>query len=330
MQADLGAYFQKHSKVTVNGEPAIDMTTLVEHDAAVKHWKTFVPVSMSTKFDGLREAMNASAIRRGQSSLDDEERTIAQSATMPKRLRGPPIKVAYTLPEVTAFLWDSLAQRLQISWLVEIGRPAYDVAKDRLGKMFSACATGRFQLEHRWPANDAQWQTAAKLILSGCSTLDMEALRITSIDDCVSDIELICARECSVNINRDLARQLIAPICMNIVEGSHFLAKTICRMDLMNEILGETLSMHVRSHVRRLDFGLGEGSLPDTTATLNTLLQELTDTRQKLTMVKDMARRSDVAAITDLCGQSKMMPRQKPKIVELMRLFGQRNITKNS
>ena len=46
--------------------------------------------------------------------------------------------------------------------------------------------------------------------------------------------------------------------------------------------------MHLRSRVHRLDFGLGEESLPDTTAMLNTLLQELIDTRQKLTMVREL------------------------------------------
>ena len=150
------------------------------------------------------------------------------------------------------------------------------------------------------------WESRARCIYSFLHADDASFverdLRPLTIDECVAKLALIVAESCGVCINEDLANDIIAPICSRYVEPCAYVAKTVVRTKLMEDLVGTGLLRVVRDHVFRSDAGLPDREVP--AATADVLLQELVATRAQLARLKQSAFDPTVSiSETDIGGE---------------------------
>ena len=293
---DVRQFFKDEARYTVNGYPAVDVTTI--HNT-IPTWSTIIPIGRFTP-PTLPHAFERAGARRG-AVIDNERREITHSRSFEKRPKGQPPKHAYTQPEVVAYMWDEMACRLDAQWRSV-------VESDEVRQRKTAYT------HTHWPSDEVEWQNASRLIISGCASLADADMRDRSIEECIADVEETCARALCVQIDISLVKQLLSPIVINIVHGSTLLVRTICRRDIMHELVGESLSVRLRAYSHRTDFQLDDYSIADGSQSVtDVLLQELVHTRQRLTLVKDVGRTGRVEDVPMICGKSVFMPAPKFK-----------------
>ena len=73
-----------------------------------------------------------------------------------------------------------------------------------------------------------------------------------SVDDVVSYIREVCVHASCADINENILRDHISPLCMHI-QPSVFLAKTLLRCIVLDEVVGTTVANAVRRYAYEND-----------------------------------------------------------------------------
>lgn len=113
-----------------------------------------------------------------------------------------------------------------------------------------------------------------------------------------------------MSLDTQLIKDYISPLFIRVVEPSGFAARTICRSRIMEHSLGVCLASAVRDYMHATDFGLDCGSAID--APIDSILNELTRTREDLSRLRASARNSYEQAVPmrlDEIGESYIMHR---------------------
>ena len=103
---------------------------------------------------------------------------------------------------------------------------------------------------------------------------------------CINLVQEHTAWATGVSLNTEILEAHISPLFVQLIPPSAFAAKVLCRTSIMEEVIGTSLSMHLRRHMYARLCGRDAGNAIDST---QALLQELSDTRAELTRVRAAA-----------------------------------------
>ena len=108
-----------------------------------------------------------------------------------------------------------------------------------------------------------------------------------------------------MTVDVDVIRDHIAPICLTTTEPSIFLAKTLARSSVIDEIIGPKLAVQVRAYMHAIDFNTDPteqhaGLMP-------TAMHEIISLRKQLLAVKVATENGRIDAVRDLAGSSMVL-----------------------
>lgn len=156
---------------------------------------------------------------------------------------------------------------------------------------------------------DELWRIAAPIISHGLSRSTASDLHPIDIDQMCEEVCDLIAGAAGVTIDKSLFKEHIAELCQ-LIEPSLFLAKTLCRCDVVSEVLGEGLSKHARGSLHCCEHGAA--MITPQTSTTQTLLQELVETRQELTRFKSAAACGFIGSFDVCVDRSTLIRRKAP------------------
>ena len=191
------------------------------------------------------------------------------SEKAPKRSRQD-----FALHEIVAVLWEGLRVEVDRAILRLIGRTMD--ADPRVYKKFHA------------PVNTLtgeQWNQAAAIIAHALPDGQDDLQNLSSTAECAELVTEYCACAFGVALDAKLVEELIGPLCIQgIAEPSAFLAKTLARCDVMEEVLGKRLCVHLRQFMHESAWGLE--CVREPVQATDVLLQELVETKRELAHAK--------------------------------------------
>ena len=200
--------------------------------------------------------------------------------TVPKS--GPPLKqeLSMTFHDFHGFLWDYGLVRPVQKYMVNVAsRQHVHIAK-------------RYKRELP-EITEAHWEHVATLLANALphGARELEPLTIEDMCTAVGDFVV---RSAGVSFDKLLLQEHVAALCQRL-EPSMFLARTLCRCDIMIELVGKSLTSQLRMFMHHIDHSLDPPSSDD--STVQTLLQELVETRQSLTKLRDGVARGFVGHV---------------------------------
>ena len=140
---------------------------------------------------------------------------------------------------------------------------------------------------------EAHWEHVATLLANDLphGARELEPMTIEDLCTAVGDFVV---RSAGVSFDTLLLQEHVAALCQRL-EPSMFLARTLCRCDIMIELVGKSLTSQLRRFMHHIDYSLGPPS--SDASTVQTLLQELVETRQSLTKLRDGVARGFVGHV---------------------------------
>ena len=131
------------------------------------------------------------------------------------------------------------------------------------------------------------WELVAPIITKGLPNGD-DLFKHTTIDAVCDFITTSCAKSCGVSIEKELVMQYAAQLT-NFYDMSDFLALTIARTAVMDELLGKRVARMVRIALSYSNYDNGDPP-PITRDDVNAIARELAHTQQELTKYRIAAR----------------------------------------
>ena len=129
------------------------------------------------------------------------------------------------------------------------------------------------------------WEDAASWIAGAIPLCSSSALlEPVSIEECCEMVRMYCATCFGGMIDAALLKEYVAP-AIQVAEPCRLFALTVCRSEIMKEIVGHSLSAQLRSSSHASACGL---SAPAHLPAIDVLLRELVETRQELTKLRNM------------------------------------------
>ena len=105
------------------------------------------------------------------------------------------------------------------------------------------------------------------------------------VPDCVSYISAICESSCNVRPDTTALQEMVSALCVNCVEPSLFLAKTLVRTYTMECIVGKSLSASMRIYEHAREFSL-DVAMPSISEAQTAILNELVAARKEIADLK--------------------------------------------
>ncbi len=102
-----------------------------------------------------------------------------------------------------------------------------------------------------------------------------------------------------------VTRDHIAPICLTTTEPSIFLAKTLARSSVIDEIMGPKLASQVRAYMHAIAFNTDPTE--QYADIMPTAMQEIISLRKQLPAVKVAAENGRIDAVRDLAGSNRVL-----------------------
>ena len=219
---------------------------------------------------------------------------------------GNRVSDAFTMHETCAVLWDDVA------WHVDqFVRRALDphFTEPKKKRHRSECDLQRKGVDIYWPRRDSDFENTAQFIMSGLQCCTDGFLDKTSVEDCAQIITDIVYSAVGARLNASLVHDHIAPICVNFAEPCVFLARTIVRSMIMQELIGDTLSKTLRrvDHCHMFGTLVGDNlSTPQLPPNdVGELIDELVNARAQISRMKlALHRGTNAADATADCGRS--------------------------
>lgn len=305
--------FSSDNRWSVAGEPAIPTTDVLTLLAQLPQE---FPKGKCLQHGIVEEAFKACAARRGADL--DLARPITRNAKGSSRLPS----CAFTASEITAFLWDQIVFELikkmrclssGSTTLLGVKRPRdeHSVFVDPVvGASVKLDSDLRQAARPRggrtvWPSCTEEFNVSARVVVSGLPNPPIGYLTAISVDACAEEIATMCCCGLGVSIDEAHVRARIAPLCMDTVEPSVFLAHTLLRCECMTEIVGVTLSKQMLGYMHARNFDR-DHTEPDRD-TVSSLLQELIQTRATLNKYTELASTGAYSVLTSLVGTSTVL-----------------------
>jgi hypothetical protein len=166
-----------------------------------------------------------------------------------------------------------------------------------------------------WPHDDAEWDRCARDLTN---TLPYDAAAMLdpiSVDDVVSYIREVCVHASCVDINENILRDHISPLCMHI-QPSVFLAKTLLRCIVLDEVVGTTVANAVRRYAYENDWKVPlevSNDASSSIAMLNATVQELVDTRRLLVEARTLSAAGRHDLVRESLGDSLVLAKAPPQ-----------------
>ena len=211
-----------------------------------------------------------------------------------------------TLVELTAYIWDEVAMNLDAR-VNELS-----IHKDRIQpyKKRKHSTANRAQCDENgvaltWPSTDTQFTDTAHFIISAIGDAGKNMLEPVSLDECAGQIMELVLAAFGVQLDTRTTCDHIAPLCINLIEPSQFLAHTIARTDIMHEIIGTTLSMQLRRFIHNTDLGLDQDVSYSENA-FPAVISELIETRQQVAQLKYAVTAGKGDEMVVKCGGSRV------------------------
>ena len=164
---------------------------------------------------------------------------------------------------------------------------------------------------HGWPQNGSDFLSAARHLVAALPHGSDQLLAPHSISlvmEVISDNVMIAS---GAAIDQMLLQDHIAPLCQ-LLEPTDFLAMTITRCTIMEEVIGKTLATTVRRHCIQEDWNLELPDL-DTNHKLQSVRREFLETRGQLVRMKTYIVNDQPVRALELCGKSMLISLAKPR-----------------
>ena len=227
---------------------------------------------------------------------------------------------SYTKAEVSEWMWSIIVSYLDAKALAPLPRTQpFRSSRDGKSQQHVVAEWG-----NGWPQSDIEWRNGANVIISLLHAADDSSatystfcqgsgsdnllgattdplLSPVAIEEVMEYIRESIVHAVGVSIDRDLLQQHFSPLCLS-VEPSLFLAKTLVRSSILEELIGNTLATVVRRRQVESDWAVHLGANEDDL--LRKISQELTDTRQHIAVMKTEAARGNFKELTQMIGPS--------------------------
>ena len=133
------------------------------------------------------------------------------------------------------------------------------------------------------------WHALKTLIVSALPDAESAVLlEPTGSETVVESILMHSLYAAGVEVDKHLVQKLVAPLCVSFCEPCELLARTVCRSDIMEEVLGCHLRRTLFNYMHYSQWHLDVPEPEDQSSVAQVLLQELVETRQKLTELKSV------------------------------------------
>ncbi len=223
---------------------------------------------------------------------------------------------SYTKAEVSEWMWSVIASYVDAKILASLPRDSNrkDARRCKSQQHLNALDG------HGWPIDDAEWRCGANAIISllqsddsqtwpidcsgGCSSKGVDPyLKPTSTDEVIEYVAEAVLHFTDVKLNMSLLHDHFGPLCLTL-EPSLFLAKTLVRSTILEELVGNTLAIVVRRRQFESDWMVVLCLGGDEENTLARVSQELVESREQMLHLKMEVTRGRLDRVRDLCGRS--------------------------
>ena len=216
-------------------------------------------------------------------------------------------RIAYTFGEVCEMLWDLVAKHIDIKMVLLLPRAAHKA-------LLPAGDFYRSHYTHRgWPNSEEAFSCTAKALASAIPVQAAGQLVPGSID---TVMDMICNETfmaTGIDVDRGLLKDHIAPICMEL-EPTPFLAKTLLRTRILQEVIGDALCQRVRSYCFRSDWQIDAPSLTSDESLHHAVAQELMNARKTLNDVRVHLANGHAQRARDASGVPRVVTAEECKI----------------
>ena len=222
-------------------------------------------------------------------------------------------RIAYTFGEVCEMLWDLVAKHIDIKMVLLLPRAAHEALLSAGDvRRFHYQRVGRRQ-QTRWPSSEEVFSCTAKALASAIPVQAAGQLVPGSID---TVMDMICNETfmaTGIDVDRGLLKDHIAPICMEL-EPTPFLAKTLLRTRILQEVIGDALGQRVRSYCFRSDWQIDAPSLTSDESLHHAVAQELMNARKTLNDVRVHLANGHAQRARDASGVPRVVTAEECKI----------------
>ncbi len=185
--------------------------------------------------------------------------------------------IAYACGEVCELLWDSVAQYIDCKVVSSLSTSA---KKALLPESVFYKRCGKLK-QGGWPSSEEVFSRTAKALVSVMPVQAVGQLAPGSID---TVMEVICNETfmaTGLDVDRELLSDHISQVCMQL-EPTPFLAKTLLRAQVMQEVLGDAVAQRVRSYCFRSEWRIDVPSVTTDESFHQAVMQELHEARKAL------------------------------------------------
>lgn len=282
-----------------------DLMSDVETSAVLPHFISMrTPGLLKVAYNTLDNAFTEMFADR---DLAMPTRTGVQRITSNAKRHGI-TRIAYTFGEVCEMLWDLVAKHIDIKMVLLLPRAAHKALLPAADFRRSTHYTHR-----RWPNSEEAFSCTAKALASAIPVQAAGQLVPGSID---TVMDMICNETfmaTGIDVDRGLLKDHIAPICMEL-EPTPFLAKTLLRTRILQEVIGDALCQRVRSYCFRSDWQIDAPSLTSDESLHHAVAQELMNARKTLNDVRVHLANGHAQRARDASGVPRVVTAEECKI----------------
>ncbi len=203
---------------------------------------------------------------------------------------------AYKVSEVCEWLWDVVASHLDMNMMERVGESAMKALQSNSGYSLALYRFSKRAVQKRssWPKDDIQFGRAATALAAALPAQDKELLQPSSLDVVLDVVveTLMFATGIEEAVDREILRDHLSPICTQL-EPTRFLAKTLMRTAMLEEVLGPSLSLRLRTYAYERDWMLDlsdphlhSSHVASEHGLLQSVVKELAQSRQQLHSVR--------------------------------------------
>lgn len=219
----------------------------------------------------------------------------------------PHAKSVVTLTDVVALLWDQVTLRVD-----QLGRGRVNPYLSKRQRRYLIVLPFEDTCEHSrfldWAPTEEDWAVVGRTIYGGIHGASCaDEMAATSTDDVADFIVFFCTSALNVHVNVQSVIDIISPLCTSVLEPSVFLAKTIMRGYMMDELLGATCAIELRRYIHCDQFGVPYLTSP---VILKNLVDELVETRSKLAKARTELGEGRVYDASRTLGRNRVLSTQ--------------------
>jgi hypothetical protein len=226
---------------------------------------------------------------------------------------------AYYKAEVCEWLWTVLASYIDAKILSALSR----ITNARTERRGSTKQRVDALKGDGWPRNDSEWARGARFILSTQpSAIDLGSssnsdcsgdplLQHIALDDVIDYLSEACSHASGASVDKSVLHQHFGPICL-VIEPSLFLAKTLVKGKILEEVIGKSLAIIARRRQYESDWFVVVGV--DESDTIAVVSQELFDSRKQHIDVKVLIANGRLDRLPEICGRSLVIATNTPKL----------------